>query len=92
MTIIPTPFICKSFPPPLPLGHEHSPQVLELSTMFATFHEHLLGTPDTNLKGLRTLNALKAFTSKLPELKNAFTKIVAILKGKFTDKKSFVIK
>ena len=72
---------------PRPLGHEHSPQLLELSTMFATFHKHLLGTPDTNLKGLRTLNALKAFTSKLPELKNAFTKIVAILKGKFTEKK-----
>ena len=51
------------------------------------FHEHLLGTPDTNLKGLRTLNALKAFTSKLPELKNAFTKIVAILERKIWRKK-----
>ena len=43
---------------------------------------HLLGTPETNLKGRKTLNALSALTSKLPELKNAFTKIVAILQKK----------
>ena len=47
---------------------------------------YLLGTPDTNLNGLRTLNALSAFTSKLPELINAFTKIVANLKKKILRK------
>ena len=41
---------------------------------------YLLGTPDTSLRGLSTLKALKAFTSKLSESKNDFTKIVAILK------------
>lgn len=31
---------------------------------------YLLGTPETSLKGRNTLNALKAFTSKLSLVKN----------------------
>jgi len=40
---------------------------------------NLLGTPETSLRGLKTLKARSAFTLKAPELKRAFTKIVANL-------------
>ena len=83
MISIPSTFMSSPSPPPPPPRFMNTVLSFNLSYLpLITFHEHLLGTPDTNLKGLRTLNALKAFTSKLPELKNAFTKIVAILKRK----------
>lgn len=34
------------------------------------YRRYLLGTPETSLKGRNTLNALRAFTSKLSLVKN----------------------
>ena len=44
---------------------------------------HLLGTPDTNLRGLRTLNARRAFTSKA-FCSNKDNTVLATLKSRRT--------